>query len=161
METAFFSCATSHPFSIISSDGVRNLSQVRIDNFKFSGFHNFMRLPLIPEDIVDGAKPMVAALRSRAMINDISFADVLNELRLRPLSETETVRCLEWWRQGNTFRHSRDRGSQATRLLGALVVSVSGPPKKTMKLSDARSFITSKTEVIFPTDGPLDRKSVV
>jgi hypothetical protein len=66
METAFFACATTHPFSIISSVGVRNLSQVYIPNPEFSGF--LKHLPLIPEDIVNGAKVMIAALRSRGMI---------------------------------------------------------------------------------------------
>jgi len=155
METAFFACATTHPFSIISSDGVRNLSQVHFPNPGFSGF--LKRLPLIPEDIVNGAKAMVTALRSREMIKDISFVDVLNELRLRPLSETETVECLKWWigvtNQGKvyTFKLLLER----TQLLDALVVSVSGPPKKTMKLSNAQTFLNSSTEAIIPTDGPL------
>ena len=155
METAFFACATTHPFSIISSGGVRNLSQVHILNPEFSGF--LKRLHQIPEDIVNGAKAMVAALRSREMIKDITFVDVLNELRSRPLSETETVECLKWWisatRQGNvlTFKHLLER----SQLLDVLVVSVSGPPKKTMKLSNAETFLNSKTEAIIPTDGPL------
>ena len=158
METAFFACATTHPFSIISSDGVRNISQVHIPNPEFSGF--LKRLPLIPEDIANGAKDLVAALRSRGMIKDITFVDVLNELRLRPLSETETVECLKWWigvtSQGNTAKRLRER----TQLLDALVVSVSGPPKKTMKLSNAQTFLNSKTESIIPTDGPLPSTTV-
>jgi hypothetical protein len=153
METAFFACTTTHPFSIISSDGVRDLSQVHILYPEFPGF--LKHLPQIPEDIVNGAKAMVAALRSREMIKDTTFVDVLNELRLRPLSETETVECLKWWigvtRKESTFRRLGER----TQLLDALVVSVSGPPKKTMKLSNAQTFINSKTEAIIPADGPL------
>jgi hypothetical protein len=150
METAFFACATTHPFSIISSDGVRNLSQVRISNPEFSGF--LKHLPLIPEDVVNSAKAMIAVLRSRGMIKETTFVDVLNELRSRPLSETETVECLKWWigvtRQGITVKHLWERN----QLLDALVVSVSGPPKKTMRLSKAQTFLNS---AIFPTDGPL------
>jgi hypothetical protein len=151
METAFFGCATTHPFSIFSSDGVRNLSQVHILSPEFSGF--LKRLPLILEDILNGAKDMIAALRSREIIKGIAFVDVLNELRLRPLSETETVECLKWWidvtRQRNTFKRLQER----TQLLDALVVSVSGPPKKTMKLSNAQTFL--KTEATIPSYGPL------
>ena len=151
MEAAFFACATTHPFSIISSDGVRNLCEVHIFNPEFSGF--LKRLPLIPEDIVNGAKTMVAVLRSREMIKDITFVDVLNELRLRPLSETETVECLKWWigvaEQGNISKQER------MQLLDALVVSVSGPPEKTIKLSHAQTFLNSKIEAIIPNDGPL------
>ena len=158
METAFFACATAHPFSIISSDGVRDISQVHIPNPEFSGF--LKRLPLIPEDVVIGAKDLVATLRSRGMIKDITFVDVLNELGLRPLSETETVECLKWWigvtRQGVTVKRLQER----TWLLDALLISVSGPPKKTMKLSDAQTFLNSKTESSIPTDGPLPSSMV-
>ena len=153
METAFFACATTRPFSIISSDGVRDLSQVHIPNPELSGF--LKRLPLIPKDIVNGAEVMVAALRSREMIKEIKFVDVLNELRLRPLSETETVECLKWWigvtQKGKIFEHLHER----TQLLDALVVSVSGPPKKIMKLSDAQAFLNFKAGAIIPTNGPL------
>jgi hypothetical protein len=153
MEAAFFACATTDPFSIFSSDGVRNLSEVHILSPEFSGF--IKRLPVIPEYIANGAKVMVAALRSREMINDITFVDVLNELRLRPLSETETVECLKWWigvtRQGNTSKRLQER----TQLLDALVISVSGPAKKTMKLSNAQTFLNSKAKAIIPTDGPV------
>ena len=159
LETAFFACATTQPFSFISSDGVRDLSQVRIANPRFSGF--LKRLPLIPEDIINGAKAMVVALRSREMIKDITFVDVINELRLGPLSETEMVKCLKWWidatRQRSVYESSweiRERLQDRTQLLDALVVSISGPPKKTMKLSDARTFL-NETAAIIPTDGPL------
>jgi len=138
METAFFACATTHPFSIISSVGVRSLSHVHLPNPEFSGF--LKCLPLIPEDIAKGAKVMIAVLRSRGMIKKITFVDVLNELRLRPLSETETVECLQWWigvsLEGSIIKRLQER----TQLFDALVVSVSGPPEKTMKLSNTQTF---------------------
>jgi hypothetical protein len=155
MEAAFFACATTHPFSIISSSGVQNASQVYILHPEFSGF--IKRLPVISDNIVDGARTMIAALRSRGMIKNITFLDVLDELRSRPLSETETVECLKWWiagstKEGNNFKDSQER----SQLLHALVVSVTGPREKTMKLSDAQTFLKSKTsEAIIPTNGPL------
>ena len=153
METAFFACSTSRPFPIVASDGVRNASEVYILHPEFSGF--VKRLPVISEYIVDGAKTMIAALRSRGMIKNITFVDVLDELQ-RPLSETETVECLKWWigvtKEGNSHNVSQER----SHLLNALVVSVTGPPEKTMKLSDAQTFLKSKTsEAIIPTNGPL------
>jgi hypothetical protein len=154
METAFFNCATTHPFSIISSSGVRNASQVYILHPEFSGF--IKRLPVISEDIVDGARTMIATLRSRGMIKSITFVNVLDELRSRPLSETETVECLKWWigvaKEGNDDKVSQER----SQLLPALVVSVTGPREKTMKLSDGQTFLKSKTsEAIIPINGPL------
>jgi hypothetical protein len=153
METAFFACSTTRPFPIIASDGVRNASEVYIFHPEFSGF--IKCLPVISEDIVNGARTMIAALRSRGMIKNITFVDVLDELRSRPLSEMETVECLKWWigvtKEGNDFEVAKER----SRLLDALVVSVTGP-RKTMKLSDAQTFLKSKTgEAIIPTNGPL------
>jgi len=154
MENAFFTCATTHPFSIISSEGVRSASQVYVPDPEFSGF--LKRLPMISEDIVNGAKTMVAALRARGMIKNITFVDVLSELRLRPLSETEAVACLKWWvgvtKQGDNAKLGQGR----SQLLETLVVSIPGPPEKFMKLSDARTFLNSRTGgAIIPTDGPL------
>lgn len=154
MENAFFTCATTHPFSIISSEGVRSASQVYVLDPEFSGF--LKRLPVISEDIVNGAKTMVAALRARGMIKNITFVDVLSELRLRPLSETEAVACLKWWvgvtKQGDNAKLGQGR----SQLLETLVVSIPGPPEKFMKLSDARTFLNSRTGgAIIPTDGPL------
>jgi len=48
---------------IISSEGVRSASQVHIPDPDFSGF--LKRLPVISDDIVNGAKTMIGALRSR------------------------------------------------------------------------------------------------
>ena len=156
METAFFACATTHPFSVFSSDGVRILSEARIPNTEFTGF--LKGLPLFPDDIVYGAKAMFAALRSREMTKDVTFVDVLDELHLRVLSETETVEYLKWWigvtRRRNVSERLQ-RLEERTQLLDALVVSVSGPPKKTVRLSNTQRFLNSKTEAIIPTNGPL------
>jgi Protein of unknown function (DUF3684) len=154
MEAAFFACATTHPFSIISSEGVRSASQVHIPDPEFSGF--LKRLPVISEDIVNGAKTMINALRARGMIKNVTFVDVLNELRLRPLSETETVACLKWWigvtKQGSNLNLLQGR----SQLLDALVVSIIGPPEKIMMLSNAQTFLNSRAGgAIIPTDGPL------
>jgi len=153
METAFFACSTTRPFPIITSGGVRNASEAYILHLEFSGF--IKRLPVISVDIFDGARTMVAALRLRGMIKNITFEDVLDELRSRPLSETETVKCLKWWigvtKEGNYRKVSRQR----SQLLHALVVSVT-VPSRTMRLSYGQTFLKSRTsEAIIPTNGPL------
>jgi hypothetical protein len=155
METAFFACATTRPFQIIASDGVRNANEVYILHPEFSGF--IKRLPVISQDIVDGARTMIAALRSRGMIKNITFVDVLDELRSRPLSETETVECLKWWIGVTKGENHLKVFQERSQLLHALVVSVTGPPDMMiMKLSDAQTFLKSKTsEAIIPTNGPL------
>jgi len=156
METAFFACATTRPFLVISSEGVRSASEVHVPDPEFSGF--LKRLPVISEDIDNGAKTMIAALRARGMIKNITFVDVLTELRLRPLSETEAVACLKWW-VGVTKRGNNPNLAQGrSQLLDALVVSITGPPEKIIKLSDAQTFLNSRAGgAIIPTDGPLPR----
>jgi hypothetical protein len=159
METALFACATTHSFSIISSSGVRNASQVYILHPECSGF--IKHLPIISQDIVNGAKTMITALRSRGMIKNVTFVDVLNELRFRPLSETDTVACLKWWisvtNQGNNFHH---RHRETWQLLDALVVSIT-EPLKMMKMSDARMFLNFKIDgAIILADGPLSNTLV-
>jgi Protein of unknown function (DUF3684) len=154
MEAAFFNCATTHPFSIISSEGIRSAGLVYFPDLEFSGF--LKRLPVISEDIVNGAKTMVDVLRTRGMIKTITFLDVLNELRLRSLSETEAIACLKWWvgvhKKGNNPNLLQGR----SQLLDALVVSITGPPERIIKLSDAQTFINPRTGgAIIPTDGPL------
>ena len=154
MEAAFFGSTTTHPFSIISSEGVLSARKVYIPDPGLSGF--LKRLPVISDDITNGAKSTMAALRSRGMIKNITFFDVLDELRLRTLSETEMVACLKWWigvdKQGNNLNILQGR----LNLLDVLVVSIIGPPKKTMKLSDARTFLKSRAGgALIPTDGPL------
>ena len=154
METAFFACSTTRPFPILASNGVRNASKVYILDPELSCF--IKRLPVISEDIVDGARTMIAALRSRGMIKNITFVDVLGELRLRSLSETETVECLKWWIGVTGGRNGLEISQERSQLLDALVVSVAGPRRTTMKLSDIQTFLKSKTgETIIPTNGPL------
>ena len=153
MQTAFFSCATTLPFSIISSDGVRNAMHVHSPNSESSVF--LKHLPQISEDVFNGAKTMIVALRARGMLKSVTFADILNGLRLGPLDETETIACLNWW-IGVTKRGGSLNVQWRSQLLDALVTSITGPPEKMMKLSDARTFLNSKTgESIIPTDGPL------
>jgi hypothetical protein len=153
MEAAFFDCATKHPFSIISSEGVRSASQVHIPDPELSGF--LKHLPVISEDIDNGAKTMIAALRGRGMMKNTTFVDVLGELRLRRLSEMETVACLKWWirvtKQGNNLNLQG-----RSQLLDALVVSITGAPEKIMNLSDVQTFLNFRRDgTIIPADGPL------
>lgn len=97
LEEAFFSCVqasllsywsgggSSHPFPIMSTVGIRGAADVRLPNATFKVF--LKKLPMLPQEIMDGAGTMVEALRSRELIKEIKFDDVLKELKDRPLSE--------------------------------------------------------------------------
>ena len=120
LEAAFFSCSDSRSFPIISSSGVRNTADVRLPDATFSTF--IKQLPVLPDEVVTEGKRMVASLQARSMIRDISWTDVLEELRRRPLPESEMIACLKWWigmcKQGHTTELPRIR----TELLNAAVL---------------------------------------
>ena len=97
LEEAFFSCvsaspfsfitgdATPHPFPVISTVGVRGAGEVRLPNPTFTEF--LKQLPVVPSEVMQGAKLMIDALQAREMLKEVTFADVLKELRARPLPE--------------------------------------------------------------------------
>ena len=99
MEESFFSCAAApqaafnmfmtapkvNQFPVMSSVGVRNIADIRMPNPTFGEF--LKNMPVLTQDFIEGAKPMVEALRARGMIKEITFQDVLGELRSRPLNE--------------------------------------------------------------------------
>ncbi|KAI0046331.1 hypothetical protein FA95DRAFT_1398210 [Auriscalpium vulgare] len=153
MEASFFSCATTHPFSIISSEGVRSAALVHAPDPAFAGF--LKRLPVIPDDVSNGAKNMVNALRARGMIKDITFVEVLQELRSRPLSEPETIACLKWWISVSKSGSDQNLQQGRTQLLDAAIVTTDAP-QRIIPLSTVRTFLNPRNMgSIIPTDGPL------
>lgn len=166
MEEAFFACAANgtftllsspHPFPIISTAGVRSASDVRIPDPTFSGF--LKQLPMLPSEVLEGAHAMVQTLRLRGMIKNITFVDVLSELRARPLSEAELVACFKWWvsvqGQGQPDELRRVR----TELINAAVVCIGEAGTATERIvpiSSIQSFINTRgMGAVIPTDGPL------
>jgi hypothetical protein len=95
LEAAFFQCTKeADTFPIMSTAGIKPLRSVRAFSPEFKAF--LKSTPMIPETVNVGAPKMIAALRQRGMIRDITFTDVLEELSERPLSETEMAACLKW-----------------------------------------------------------------
>ncbi|KAA1478156.1 hypothetical protein DENSPDRAFT_659742 [Dentipellis sp. KUC8613] len=157
MESAFFTCATTHPFSIISSEGVMSAADVRVPDAAFSGF--LTRLPILPEDVSKNAESMVSALRARGMIKDISFIDVLKELRSRPLSEAEGIACLKWWVDINKQTTGIDVLQGRSQLLDAAVLAITDSnsgDERILPMSSVRSFLNPRNMgAMIPLDGPL------
>lgn len=153
LEAGFFSSATDSLFPVISTAGVRNASEVRLPDETFSAF--LKMLPVLSEDVINGAQTMVNSLRTRGMVKAITFEDVLNELRSRPLPETEMVACLKWWVTVNRA----DLLPIRTQLLEAAVLTIGAPghaDEQIVPLSSIRTFINSKgvgAQII--QEGPL------
>ncbi|KAJ3533672.1 hypothetical protein NMY22_g7241 [Coprinellus aureogranulatus] len=154
LETSFFSCSSNSNFPILSSRGVLNCSDIRMPDPSLSSF--VRDLPVVPQELISDAAPMLAVLQSRGLIKSITFDDVLKELNSRPLSATEMISCLKWWIQiSSEWKGDRQRLITVQRtLVNAAILNVSGEKEeKLTQLSSIRTYLTSKS--IIPVDGPL------
>lgn len=105
MEQAFFSCSTG--FRVISANGIQDIADVRLPDTQFTSF--LKDIPVLPEQIMTAARPMITALQNRKLLKAITFDDVLKALDKGPLSETESVACLNWWLSLNKDGQSAGR----------------------------------------------------
>ncbi|CCM02906.1 uncharacterized protein FIBRA_05020 [Fibroporia radiculosa] len=158
LEAAFFASAPNQPFPIISSTGIRNVVDVRIQDQVFSEF--LKELPTLPEDVVNGAPKMISSLRSRGMIKEIEFMDVLHELRARPLSETEIVACFKWWLTMQSQSVPQNLVQIRSELLNAAVLILGdrdADDAKIVPMSAIQTLLNVRgmPGAIIPTDGPL------
>ena len=155
MEAAFFSCRIDQSFSIISSVGVRNASEVRLPDAVFTPF--LKQLPVLPDEVTTGAPLMVSSLQSRGMIKAITFIDVLAELRSRPLSEEEMTACLKWWIGLHDQSLNSNLPAIRTELLNAAVLSTSNVgtgQEMIIPLSSIKRYINPKS-IFVHLGGPM------
>ncbi|GJJ14590.1 hypothetical protein Clacol_008856 [Clathrus columnatus] len=94
LEAAFFACSANGYFPILSTSGVMDARNVRRFDPTYAEF--LKDLPVLHDDVARNAQLMVSTLRGRVMLRDISFTDVLTELRARPLPEADMVALLKW-----------------------------------------------------------------
>ena len=149
MRSVFFDCiVNAQPFPVISSAGIRSALDVREPDPAFSKF--LRNLPIFPEELWDASRLMVTALQERGMLKIISFDDVLDELRGRPLSEEEMVACLKWW-ISTGIAITRERLLDAARLAAGF--SDDGE-ERIISLKNIQTFLGPRVMAI-PKDGPL------
>ena len=157
METSFFLCGgPRHPFPLMSTVGVRDVSEVRIPDAAFSEF--VKELPVVPEEVLIGARRMVDALQDRGMVKNIEFMDVLRELRARPLNEVEMIACFKWWIGIQNQGEARTLARIRTELLNAAVLCVGergSSDERIIPMSTIQTFLNTRTMGAIPTDGPL------
>ncbi|KAH9934863.1 uncharacterized protein B0H18DRAFT_1114703 [Fomitopsis serialis] len=157
MESAFFLCGgPRQSFSLISTTGVRNATDVRIPDAAFSEF--VKELPVIPDEVLSGAKRMIDALQDRGMVKNIEFMDVLQELRARPLAESEMIACFKWWVGVQNQGEPRNLARIRTELLNAAVLCVGEKGtahERIVPMSSIQTFLNTRTMGAIPTDGPL------
>jgi hypothetical protein len=99
---------------------------------------------------------MVSALRAKGMLKDITFADVLEELRKRPLSAEEMVACLQWW-ISTSQQNPTGIDNIRRELLSAATLTIGSPDsgdEQNVPLHGIQTYLNSRN-VVIPTDGPL------
>ncbi|KAJ1300947.1 hypothetical protein OPQ81_003373 [Rhizoctonia solani] len=153
---AFFTSGAmpNHSFPIISTLGVRPARDVRVYNAAFTGF--LKNTPMLPPELAREARLMLAALRERGMCLDVTFQDVLDELKARVLDEQEAVALLKW-RMGLDAELTRAHARELREVfLGAAVFCLKeeGKQDKVVPLASIRTFINPRTSAI-PLDSPL------
>lgn len=148
LEAAFFGCSTL-PLKVLSTTGVRDASDVRAPDPMFSSF--LKHLPVLPAPILLSASLAIRTLQGKGLITNITFSDVLAQLRQHPLNEDELVACLKWLVGQQDPTHDATRAR--TELLNATILSLgSGKDAKPIPLSMVQYFIHQR---MIPLDGPL------
>ncbi|KAG8933600.1 hypothetical protein FRC02_011522 [Tulasnella sp. 418] len=156
MEASFFSCAQDQSVPIISTKGIRSASEVR---YYHPTFQSFMKnLPMLPKSVADGALAMVAALRRKGMLPDVSFKDVIGELSQRTLTEEEMVECLKWRINLDTGGiKERDKELVRKQFLDSAVFFVPNDERfkeeRTIRLASIETFVSPKN--VIPATLPL------
>jgi len=155
MRSAFFDCGVQgKSFPVVSRVGIKSALDVRMPDPVYSAF--LPEFPVFPEELLDGSKSMVTALREKGMLKDITFADVIDGLRGRSLSEEEMAACLEWW-INTSQRDPAGLNDNGRKLLDAAVLvagSSGNGNKQEIALKGICTFLNPKDFVI-PKDGPL------
>ncbi|CAE6464621.1 unnamed protein product [Rhizoctonia solani] len=154
--SAFFTSGAmaNHSFPIISTLGVRSAKDVRVYNAAFTGF--LKNTPMLPPEVAREGRLMLAALRERGMCTDVTFQDVLDELKARILDEQEAVALLKW-RMGLDSELTKTHARELREVfLGAAIFCLKeeGKQDKVVPLASIRTFINPRTSVI-PLDSPL------
>ena len=154
MQSAFFDCgAQGRPFPLVSRVGVKSALDMRMPNSVYSTF--LPELLVFPEELLDSSKSLVMALQEKGMLKDITFADVLEGLRGRPLSEEEMAACLQWWID-TSQQDLAGINNNGQMLLGAAVLvigSLDNGSRQEIPLEGIHTFLNPRG--VIPTDGPL------
>ncbi|TPX56519.1 hypothetical protein PhCBS80983_g04477 [Powellomyces hirtus] len=83
------------PLTIVSSVGIRNVTQVRLPDATMAEF--IKDVPVVPVSVMEQCADMLKALESKGVLCKLGIHDLFTELANRPLSESEVVAMLKWW----------------------------------------------------------------
>ncbi|CAB4491180.1 hypothetical protein RhiirA1_461418 [Rhizophagus irregularis] len=108
----FFNCLETD-LSILSTNGVLPISDVRIPNSEMIGF--IKKVPLVPKIILEQCDSFLKEAKDIwKFIVELTFQDVLYELKNRTLSEDEMIDLLKWW---ISYKSNKDNIDPATEFM--------------------------------------------
>jgi hypothetical protein len=151
LKMAFFSCSPSGSFPLVSNLGICDALKIRSPDPSITFLK---RLPLIPDELT--SEPMIKWLRDQGIIKDVTFEDVLDELRARPLSEDDMVGCIKWWISVYDTSNIPNITSVRKQLIDAAVLSISTlGDEKIIPLNSIKTILNQRHLNGIPSDGPL------
>jgi hypothetical protein len=154
MESAFFACVNDNKsLPIISNEGILPVSQVRLPSAELQKF--LPDLPVISAATIEDAPRLIARLRERSLLRDVTLDDVVKQLGTRPLAEKEMVDCLKWW-QSMSAADAYTSPVRGRLLDAAILLQDNG---KIVPLSVIQTFVKPQSFSI-PTDMPLPQHTL-
>lgn len=116
IEETFFSCVKDGTIPLLTNQGVKPSSVVRIAPREMPFLTT---TPLLPETIALRAEEFVSRLREAEILKEVTWEDVKKELNSRTLTETHAVQFMKWLTQENLpFDQVRQLLSTAIVILG-------------------------------------------
>ncbi|CAI2169488.1 1796_t:CDS:2 [Funneliformis geosporum] len=94
IESQFFNCSEQE-LSILSTNGVLPISCIRIPDPGIAGI--IKQVPIVPNIALERCITFFDKARAMGLIRELTFQDVLVELKGRMLCEDEMVNLLKWW----------------------------------------------------------------
>jgi hypothetical protein len=144
IEETFFSCVKDGTITLLTNQGVKSSSVVRIAP-RHMPF--LTTTPLLSESIALGAEDFVSRLREAEILKEVSWEDVKKELNSRTLTETHAVQFLKWLVQEHLpFDQQKQLLSSAIVILGDEKLG------KVVTLGDITTFLVPGK---IPVDGGL------
>ncbi|GBB83172.1 hypothetical protein RclHR1_00010054 [Rhizophagus clarus] len=108
----FFDCL-KQPLSVLSTNGIRPISDIRMPNLEMMGF--IKNVPVVPEILLEQCHTFFKKAKdSLNLIRELNFQDVLNELSSRVLSEDEMIELLKWW---ISYKSNRNNSLEYTQFI--------------------------------------------
>ncbi|KAF8318815.1 uncharacterized protein EI90DRAFT_2978708 [Cantharellus anzutake] len=153
LQRAFLSSSSDLSLPVLSSAGIKPSEEVRRPDKAFEGF--IKGVSTITRGALGSAPNLLDTLP--APIRKIGFDDIIHELESRPLSEQETISCLNWRLDcPHSFFPSNQETMLTRRLLESATLFIAAEkdaPERLIQLSVIQTYLNLKSGI--PLNTPL------